>query len=57
MILAEHLYASSDILAERLAWNTAKTLIDAIAERGEARLLVSGVRRRRSSSRPCRSSL
>jgi 6-phosphogluconolactonase len=42
MILAEHLYASSDFLAERLAWNTAKTLIDAIAERGEARLLVSG---------------
>lgn len=42
MIIAEHLYSSSDILAERLAWNTAKTLIDAIAERGEARLLVSG---------------
>ena len=42
MILAEHLYASSDLLAQRLAWNTAKTLIDAIAERGEARLLVSG---------------
>ena len=42
MILAEHLYASSDMLAHRLAWTTAKTLIDAIAERGEARLLVSG---------------
>ena len=42
MIIAEHLYSSSEILAHRLAWNTAKTLIDAIAERGEARLLVSG---------------
>ena len=42
MIIAEHLYASSDVLAQRLAWITAKSLVDAIAENGQGRLLVSG---------------
>ncbi|MEC8153437.1 MAG: 6-phosphogluconolactonase, partial [Pseudomonadota bacterium] len=42
MIIAEHLYASSDVLAQRLAWITAKSLVDAIAANGQARLLVSG---------------
>ena len=43
MIIAEHLYASSGTFwPSGSAWITAKSLVDAIAANGQARLLVSG---------------